>query len=188
MTMQHPDKYPNRQLGATRQSRRLPALIPVLTKLMDKVDNPHDAENRTLIRSQFIQFMFSSAGSQFQETAFLYWFDNHYRHLLNDYPEPGELIDKRTERRVTLRSLEQATTANLTHLVDQAVEKKAEIMLLSWVLPNGKALRDCTGRECRQMSGRVGGWLRKVSDRVKPTQIVGNVLQEADVRKLYGKD
>lgn len=38
------------------------------------------------------------------------------------------------------------------------------------------------------MSGKVGGWLHKVSERVKPTEIVGKVLQEADVRKLYGKD
>ena len=78
--------------------------------------------------------------------------------------------------------------AELKQRVEQVIEKKAQIILLDWILPNGKALRDCTGRDCLKMSNKVGTWLRKVSDHVKPTELVGSVLQEADVRKLFGKD
>ena len=69
--------------------------------------------------------------------------------------------------------------------MEKAIEAKAQIILLDLVLPNGKALRDCTGRDCKQMSGKMGGWLQKIAERVKPTQFVGDVLKEADVRKLY---
>lgn len=187
MTMQHPEAYPHKQLGATRQSRRRPALVPVLKEMMDKVDNPHDYENRKLIKDQFVQFMHSSTGAQYHETIFLYWFDNFYRHLLDDYPEFDNAVAGRVARRNAMRAAKEKTTAALSEQVTQAIEKKAQIILLDLVLANGKALRDCTGRECREMSGRMGGWLRKISDRVKPTQIVGKVLQEADVRKLFGK-
>ena len=62
-----------------------------------------------------------------------------------------------------------------------------QLKLLDLMLPNGKTLRDCTGRECREMGEKVGDWLLKVSSRVKPDQLVGDALQEADVRRLYGK-
>lgn len=184
MTMQHPETYPNNQKGATRQTRRRPVLRPVLKEMMDKVDDPHTNEDRELIKKQFLQFMNSAAGEAYRETAFSYWFDNNYRSLLTDYPESES---EQMERKETAKNVREKTAAELKQRVEKAIEQKAQIILLDWVLPNGKALRDCTGRDCKQMSGQVGGWLRKISDRVKPTELVGKVLQEADVRKLYGK-
>jgi hypothetical protein len=184
MTMQHPELYPSTQRGATRQKRRLPALIPILKGLMDSVDNPHSPEDRASVKAQFLQFINSAAGTQYHETVFLYWFDNHYRHGLLDYPEPDKEISARAERKQTAQVEKEKTVAEMKQKVEKAVEQKAQIILLDWVLPNGKALKDCTGRDCQRMSRSVGAWLQKVAERVKPTELVGNVLQEADVRKL----
>ncbi len=52
--------------------------------------------------------------------------------------------------------------------------------LLDFTLPTGKALRDSTGKEC----AKAGGWLSKISESIKPGEVVGKVLSEADVRKL----
>lgn len=182
MTMPHPESYPNTQRGATRQTRRLPALRPILKGMMDGVGNPHDAEDRKAVKEQFLQFMNSAAGTQYRETAFIYWLDNNYRTLLADYPEPekGD-ITPRAERKAE----KEKTAAAMKGKVEEAIKQKAQLILLDWVLPNGKALRDCTGRDCRQMSRTVGTWLQKVADRVKPTETVGSVLQESDVRKLF---
>ncbi len=185
MTMQHPEPHPNKQLGATRQTRRLPALRPVLKELMDNADNPHTAEDRNSIKEQFLQFMNSTAGSQYRETTFLYWLDNNYRSLLADYPEPDKDTSPRAARKQAAQAEREKTAAELTQRVEKAVEQKAQTILLDWVLPNGKALRNCTGRECKQMSGQMGTWLGKIADRVKPTELVGKVLQEAEVRKLF---
>jgi hypothetical protein len=187
MTMPHPDTHPNNQRGATRQTRRLPALRPILKGMMDNVGSPHEAEDRESVKDQFLQFMNSTAGAQFRETAYLYWLDNNYRSLLADYPEPGKESEftAREERRQAAQAEREKTTAELTQKVERVIEQKAQIILLDWILPNGKALRDCTGRECKQMSSKMGTWLGKIAERVKPTELVGKVLQESDVRKLF---
>jgi len=190
--MQHPDNYPNSRLGATRQNLRRPALRPFLKEMMDAIENPHAYEDRKRVRAQFLQFMYSSAGEPFRETVFLYWFDLNYRSLLADYPDPNGHLPTRAElKKKAQETIEKKAVAlrqRMTTVIEEKAEEKAQLILLDWILPNGKPLRDCTGRECRQMSGRVGGWLRKISDRIKPTDLVGKVMQEADVRKLYGKD
>jgi hypothetical protein len=48
-------------------------------------------------------------------------------------------------------------------------------------LPNGKLLRNCTGSDCK----RFGGWYQRLAAKVRPRKLVGNVLSEQDVRKLY---
>jgi hypothetical protein len=50
-----------------------------------------------------------------------------------------------------------------------------------------KALRDCTGRECAKLGGKVGAWLGRIAAKVKPGDVVGDVLDEAEVRKMYGR-
>jgi hypothetical protein len=152
--------------------------------MMDGVDDPHTNDDRVSVKEQFIQFMNSSAGEIYRETAYLYWLDNNYRSLLADYPEPDKDTTPRAERKAEREKITAELTQRAEKVIEQKAEQKAQIILLDWVLPNGKALRDCTGRECKQMSGKVGSWLQKISDRVKPTELVGSILQESDVRKL----
>jgi hypothetical protein len=62
----------------------------------------------------------------------------------------------------------------------EVVAIKQRIQLLSLVMPNGKRLADCTGSECVQF----GGWALKVGERVGPNRLVGDVLTEAQLRKI----
>jgi hypothetical protein len=65
--------------------------------------------------------------------------------------------------------------------VAAASERLASVVLLDLVQPNGKKLRDCTGKECRQ----VGGWLIKVADRIGNRGVVGRKLSEAEVASIF---
>lgn len=58
-----------------------------------------------------------------------------------------------------------------------------QMVLLDMVLPNGKPLRDCTGKDC----AKAGGWLSKIAGAIKPTDKVGAALNEEQVRKFYGR-
>ncbi len=70
--------------------------------------------------------------------------------------------------------------------VIDAIQRLREVVFLDIIITMAdgteKKLRDCTGRECKQ----IGGRLIKIAARVKPDQLVGDALQEAEVRKLYG--
>jgi hypothetical protein len=184
MSMEHSENYPNTQRGATRQTRRLPALRPKLKDMMDGVDNPHDIEDRKAVKDQFLQFMDSAAGAQYRKTAYLYWFENNYRSMLPDHPEPDKEIALRIERKVAAQAVREKTAAELTHRVEKAIETKAQIILLDLVMPNGKTLRESNRTDCKQ----AGGWYMKLADRLKGKQTVGDVWQEADVRKLLPAD
>jgi hypothetical protein len=65
--------------------------------------------------------------------------------------------------------------------VAAAEQRFAKILLLDFVLPNGKKLRDCTGSEC----AAAGGWLLKVAERVGADAIVGDKLSEVQVAKIF---
>ncbi len=177
----HADTYPNTQRGATRQSRRSPTPVALLKGLMDGRTDPHDPETREAIRVECIEMIMKDTA--LNETALEYWFVNWYRALLHEYPK----APPSTPARATRRAARDQAKSEFVGKVNAAVERRAESMLLDWVLPNDKALRDCTGRECKAMSHKIGPWLAKIAARVKPDQIVGDVLQEADVRKLYGR-
>jgi hypothetical protein len=51
---------------------------------------------------------------------------------------------------------------------------------MNLVMPNGKMLKDSTGAECAS----AGGWYTKISSRVAPEEVVGNVLSEEQLRKI----
>jgi response regulator RpfG family c-di-GMP phosphodiesterase len=71
--------------------------------------------------------------------------------------------------------------AQVRSRVAERVREEAERILLDLEMPNGKLLRDCTGRDCK----RFGGWYQRFAEKVGPRKPVGDVLSEQDVRKLY---
>jgi hypothetical protein len=85
-------------------------------------------------------------------------------------------------RRMHVRDTEKHTrVAQIRNRLTEHVREEAERILLDLEMPNGKPLRDCTGRDC----ARFGGWYQRLADRVGPRKLVGNVLSEQDVRKFY---
>lgn len=104
-----------------------------------------------------------------------YYVSNQSRYLRQ--PSTASQVIAAKERRQTIVAVKQKIVAK--------VERKARMLLLEMILPNGKLLRDCTGKECAALAKKMGGWLAKVAEKVKPSQIIGEVLSEADVRRLY---
>jgi hypothetical protein len=71
--------------------------------------------------------------------------------------------------------------------VTEHVREQAEKMLLDLLMPNGKALRDCTGAECDRFGKadeQRGRWLQRVAAEVGPTRRVGDVLGEKQLKTL----
>jgi hypothetical protein len=71
----------------------------------------------------------------------------------------------------------------------RALDRKvAAIVLLDLMMPNQRALRDCTGAEC----AGFGGWFAAIARRVASDEFVGDVLDEAQLQHLLraetGKD
>jgi hypothetical protein len=64
--------------------------------------------------------------------------------------------------------------------ISKLVEKARNIILLDLVLPNGKKLRHATFAEC----SAAGGWFKLLAARGKPSEVVGRVLSESDLRAL----
>jgi hypothetical protein len=82
-------------------------------------------------------------------------------------------------------------TDNQRELITQSVREKfaqyiAKITLLDMLMPNGKILRDCTGRECTVLGPQIGVWLAKIGARIKPDDTVGDSLSEEQVQQIYG--
>lgn len=99
--------------------------------------------------------------------------------LLRDIKRADTLAAKNTDAAVRARASKRAAE-------DETIERASEILerrVLDWVMPNGKALRDCTFRE-------VGGWglgLSRLAKRGKPNEKVGEVLTDAQARALLFK-
>jgi len=97
-----------------------------------------------------------------------YWFSNNYRSL------------------TFIPHADQKEKAALVRNAEQIIKSRMEtLVLLDMVLPNGKKLRDATGAECARFAPKVGKLLKKVAEKVRPTQIVGEVLSEGQLKKLY---
>lgn len=104
----------------------------------------------------------------------IYWFNNNYNSLKDD----------RFDKPVKLRIVDPEEIRRHAELVvEKVVEEKVKKLLLELPMPNGKRLRECTGKDCRAM----GSWMGKIGERIKPTDIVGQVLSEAEVRKISGR-
>jgi hypothetical protein len=99
------------------------------------------------------------------------------------------LIDEALRRAFDndLARIEQPATraTRAPHRPIPAAEVAAEadriekLALLDFIMPNGKALRDCSGAECRA----AGGWLTAIADRIGDNAIVGAKLGEAAARR-----
>lgn len=81
---------------------------------------------------------------------------------------------------LTTRRSSPANSASRTSKVEDIVNKVREAVLLDLVMPNEKRLRDCTGAEC----AKFGGFYAKIARKVGKTKIVGEVLNEVQIRAL----
>jgi hypothetical protein len=169
--MLSPNTLNTGSLGATRQSWKANSPRDLLRRLIEK--NPTTSEERLL--TLFTDEVRENEG--FLETLIEYWFTNNYRSLTRGTVEPAVQAKAREER--------QAKVAEIKHRVAKHIERKAQILLLDLTMPNGKKLRDCTGKECAELGRKTSAWLVSLSQKLKPAQTVGEVFTEDKVRSLY---
>jgi hypothetical protein len=101
------------------------------------------------------------------------WFDRYNSRHRYD----SETAQKRRDRREEQQERAQARAVE----AEKIASTVREMILLDMITPNGKKLRDLTGREC----GELGGWFGKLAVKVKATQKVGTVLTEPQLRELW---
>lgn len=154
--------------GATVQSWNQFSAREVLKRVFDANPKASREQLMLLVREPLSEHHWNS--------IFEYWFTNNLRSLLEEKPKPA----RKTESEVN----EQRAAAE--KLKTQFKTQIVAAVGLKFILPNGKMLKDCTGQECAQMGGQVGRWLQRIAAKIKPDDIVGEVLSEQQVRKLYG--
>jgi hypothetical protein len=94
-----------------------------------------------------------------------YWLDNNIRSLVSEMDEP--------------RQRKQQTRTE----VERRKREIESLILLNLQMPNGKLLGECTGSECK----RFGGWYVEIAKVVPAKKLVGDVLNETEIRKLWNK-
>ena len=68
------------------------------------------------------------------------------------------------------------------------LSRQAELLLLDWIMPNGKKpMGDCTGQEVRQFGRKVAPWGRQDCREGEAGRNCARAcLSETDVRKICG--
>jgi hypothetical protein len=154
--------------GAKRQSFRKLSARELLKRIIEA--SPKAASSSDLLRAFSIK---AREDDDYIDSVIEYWFTNNYRSLL---AAPRSTTATRKEARQRIDTIGEAVKAK--------IQQSAEIMLLGMVLPNGKPLAQLTGLECKEFA-KVGPLLKKLGQRLKPSQIVGDVFDELQLRDLY---
>jgi hypothetical protein len=150
--------------------------------LMLKIRKRHPTADRDENFAFFLEAMDKPGNQKYLHAIFEYYHTNAYKALVNDEakPKPAKPDKTKPAAKEKAAAAKQQATGKAADTVTAIVETQAKIVLLDMVLPNGIALRDCTGDDCRS----AGGWLRKVGDLVGDNK-VGDVLDENKLRSIY---
>lgn len=96
-----------------------------------------------------------------------YWLTNNYHSLI-----PKDKTS-REKRRSDIDQMKSSMKVNAVKMV-----------LMDLPMFNGKRLRDCTGKDCR----KAGGWLTKIASMINAKDIVGQVMSESDLRRIFKEE
>lgn len=186
MTHTETSHFSARRRGATREARSEANPQASLKDLMLKSQDVRLRAERERIIAKWGEAVL--ADEDMNRIAVLSYGDTIYNRLLAaDFPLNGNGSASTSGTKETRAEEKQKRVDEIKENIVKAAKAQVQIMLLDLELPNGKALRDCTGSECRKLSRRMSPWLKKVADAVRPRQKVGDALDEAAVRKLYGR-
>lgn len=164
--------------GATGQSWRGANPRDLLKRVID--DNP--GSDRVGLFRLFIEKLKEEDDGDYMETIIEYWFANNYHSLITARSAADE-----PERRNAAIAERELLVAGTAEKLRDKIAEQAAVALLDLMMPNGKLLSACNGEECAKLGSKIGSWLQKVARRVKPGEIVGDVLTEEDLRALYEK-
>ncbi len=162
--------------GAKRQS--FTHVNPRDLLLQTMGENPKAGE-KVIARKTFAAMMESVDREEYVEALFEYWFSNNHRSAVQaadvDTPKHKEATAKaRTEAKEKKETL---VRIGKRFLMDK-------VILLDYLMPNGKRLRNSTFLECLV----AGGWLSTIGAKGELTAIVGKVLDEAAVHAIWKEE
>lgn len=160
--------------GAKVQTWRAANPRELLKRVID--DNP-GADRQALLHLFREQMWREDEAEDYVDTIIDYWFANNYYSIVAPVG-----IARTEQHRRTLQA-----SAQVAEKIRQRIVEQAQIMLSDMLMPNGKRLAECTGKECQSLGIAVGGWLGRVARKVKPDQAVGEALSEEQLRELYAK-
>lgn len=143
--------------GAKRQSWK-PNPRSILIKLI--AENPHETMQD---EEAILELLWEAVKGDEEQLRSIcdYWGTNNYRSIV--YKADPQ---KRLARREAIEREKKSIASR--------------IILMDWQTPSGKLLRDCTKQDCK----RVGGWLVRVADKMKPRQTVGQAFSEKQLKAL----
>jgi hypothetical protein len=112
--------------------------------------------------------------------------DEDYQRVLSEYFLDHvfkSLHDSESRKRSSKQAKEAARERahSVKRQLKARVQEEAKLILLDLLMPNGKTLRNCTGADCECF----GGWFTRLAKHVPAKKLVGDVLNERDVRKLW---
>lgn len=133
-------------------------LVEIVVKKMPDADR----------KERFAEFeqLLADEGEAYERAVRWYFFVNMHdvvtRAPRNSHQSQGVRAQQQAEQRAAVESI------------------KGQIMLLALTMPNGKAMSVCTGSEM----DKFGGAYKAIAKRVGPTNTVGAVLTEDQVKAL----
>jgi hypothetical protein len=149
--------------GAKRQSWRHDNPRDTLRNIIE--GNPTAGKEKLL--ELFTDIVLKTKNQALLETIIEYWFANNLTSLLHSDSD-------------LKKQFSNPDVAKIKDKIRQRIKIAAGVVLLDMVMPNKKRLADCTGAEC----AAVGGWLAMIAARMAPSQIVGKVFAEEDIRAM----
>jgi serine phosphatase RsbU (regulator of sigma subunit) len=111
-----------------------------------------------------------------------YSFMNTY-HSLNDQRHVAQPVQLPQPRKDAQAAIELKAGA-IKQKLNQHIQQEAQRILLDMTMPNGRQLRHCTFGYL----AKLGSAYSRIAEKGRPRQEVGSVLNETQVRKLYGPD
>jgi hypothetical protein len=159
------------EYGAKRVTYNDHNLRELLAKLMDK----YPRANKEKIRSLLIDEVSKRGNEDYIRSCIEYACTNAVTSVFRKYDRP---VIKQ-ERHQHVQAV-QERKRELEVKVEKVVQRRAQVILMSLEMPNGKTLGECTGTYCQ----KLGGWYAAVGAKVKSKK-VADVLSEQELRKMH---
>jgi hypothetical protein len=155
--------------GAKRQSFHDASPRGLLEKVVKK--NPK-ADEESLEEAHWDLMVKQPNFLEFAKAIHAYWFAPNLRSLTRTTDQ----------QRRAHREERQTEAAAASATAEEVFAQTKRLVLLDLIMPNGKPLRDQTSKDLI----KGNGFTKKLADKLKPGQTVGQVFSEDQVRKMWG--
>lgn len=153
--------------GAKRQAMTHDPLLKIARDVLENV-KPGD-EPRGLQYARMFQDAINEHedSADLTESVFAYMWAILVNRATKEAPSPEEREAGKIARKNRVEAAKRVITQN--------IDARAHQMFLDMMMPNGKALRECTGNDLRKMEPRIAKTMKHLAKTLKPRQKVGDI-------------